>query len=613
MQKLKKELNVFDVFSISCGAMISSGIFILPGLAFAKTGPSVFLSYFFAGAIALIGVLSIAEISTAMPKAGGDCFYITRTLGPLIGTISGFLSWLAISFKTAFAIFGIAGVVHYFTGWDIFLVGVIVTMLFVFLNVIGVGMASRIDVFIFVVLLLLIFLYLALGITKVKIGHYEPFIFNGSGAIFSTVGFVFISYGGLVKVAAISEEVKNPKRTLPLALISSVIFVSFLYALVMFVAVGTLDAAKLSATLTPIADSASEFMGEPGYLLMVVAALLAFVTTAIAGLMSASRYPLALSRDSLFPRFAGYISKRFQTPIISIYITGGIVCGALFLELETLAKVASTIMMTMYLLSNFSVIVLRESKIQNYRPTFKVPLYPYLPIFAIVVFGFLISDLGLQAVEISLSFIILAFFIYLFYGKRSANQEYALLHLVERITSKEITGDHLEDELKDILHERDNVVLDRFDHLLKSASILDVEGPMMLKDFFGVIAAELSNDIHLSSEKTYELLEKREKMGSTGITPFVAIPHIIIPGTKTFHLMVVRCREGVSFSNENSQIKAIFFLLGSKDERNFHLQALASIAQIVQGKMFERRWLEARNTNNLRDILLLGERKRFLV
>ena len=160
MVKLKKELNVFDVFSIACGAMISSGIFILPGLAFGKTGPSVFLSYFFAGVIALIGVLSIAELTTAMPKAGGDYFYITRTLGPLIGTISGVLSWLAISLKTAFAIFGIAGVIHYFTGWDILMVGIMVTLFFVLLNTVGIGAASRIEVIIFVILLLLVFLYL---------------------------------------------------------------------------------------------------------------------------------------------------------------------------------------------------------------------------------------------------------------------------------------------------------------------------------------------------------------------------------------------------------------------------------------------------------------------
>ena len=92
--KLKKGLNFFAVFSIATGAMISSGIFILPGLAFARTGPAVFISYFLAGILALIGIFSIIELSTAMPKAGGDYYFINRSLGPFIGPISGFLSWL---------------------------------------------------------------------------------------------------------------------------------------------------------------------------------------------------------------------------------------------------------------------------------------------------------------------------------------------------------------------------------------------------------------------------------------------------------------------------------------------------------------------------------------
>ena len=109
---LKKQLGFLDIFSISAGAMISSGIFILPGIAFARTGPSVFVSYMLAGLLAATGLLSIAELSTAMPKAGGDYFFIARSLGPLGGTISGFLSWFALSLKSAFAIFGIAEILY---------------------------------------------------------------------------------------------------------------------------------------------------------------------------------------------------------------------------------------------------------------------------------------------------------------------------------------------------------------------------------------------------------------------------------------------------------------------------------------------------------------------
>jgi amino acid transporter len=106
--------------------MISSGIFILPGLAFSYAGPAVFISYFLAGVLALVGVLSVIELSTAMPKAGGDYYFVTRSLGPLVGTVSGIMSWFALSLKTAFAVFGIAEIVFLLTGTPVLLTAAVV-------------------------------------------------------------------------------------------------------------------------------------------------------------------------------------------------------------------------------------------------------------------------------------------------------------------------------------------------------------------------------------------------------------------------------------------------------------------------------------------------------
>jgi len=103
---LTKTLGLADVFSISAGAMISSGIFILPGLAFAQIGPAVFLAYGLAGLCALVGSLATIELATAMPLAGGIYFYTGRSMGPLAGTVSGLLNWSAIALKSSFAIFG---------------------------------------------------------------------------------------------------------------------------------------------------------------------------------------------------------------------------------------------------------------------------------------------------------------------------------------------------------------------------------------------------------------------------------------------------------------------------------------------------------------------------
>ena len=310
---LKKELTFFDVFSIATGTMISSGIFILPGMAFSYVGPAVFISYFLAGIFAFIGILSVAELSTAMPKAGGDYYYISRTLGPMVGTVSGFFSWFALSLKSAFAIFGIAELVYITTGLNLLLTSLIVCFIFVILNIVGVKGVAKLEVLLVVGLLALMVVYILFGVFAVDKNAFTPFLPENPNTIFITSGFIFISFGGLLNISSVAEEVKNPQKTLPLAMLSSILVITVIYTIMLIVTVGVLPAESLKGSLTPIADSSKEFMGNIGYLTLSTAAMLAFVTTALAGIMSASRYPMALSRDNLLPDFISRISGRFNT------------------------------------------------------------------------------------------------------------------------------------------------------------------------------------------------------------------------------------------------------------------------------------------------------------
>ncbi len=134
---LKKELSLLDVFCIATGAMISSGLFILPGLAFAKAGPSVILSYIIAGIFCLPPLLSMAELTTAMPKAGGDYFYIMRGFGPLLGTLAGFSTWFSLSLKGAFALIGMGAYLRIITHMNLNSIAIIGCIFFIILNLIG--------------------------------------------------------------------------------------------------------------------------------------------------------------------------------------------------------------------------------------------------------------------------------------------------------------------------------------------------------------------------------------------------------------------------------------------------------------------------------------------
>jgi len=610
--KLKKELRFFDVFSIATGAMISSGIFILPGLAFARTGPSVILSYFMAGVLALIGVFSVIELSTALPKAGGDYYFINRSLGPFMGTISGILSWLALSLKSAFAIFGISEIIFIATGFSVLISSVLVCIFFIILNSIGVKESAKFQVTLVASLLIILILYIIFGFSKINFSHFYPFTSNGINSIFITSGFIFISFGGLLKVASISEEVKNPKKNIPLGMIASVMTVTIIYTLLLIVTVGILPGSQFSNSLTPLADASKIIIGTPGFVIISIAALLAFITTANAGIMSASRYPLALSRDNLLPKNISLINKKFKTPVLSIVITGIFIICALLLPLETLVKVASVVILIAYVLTNLAVIILRESKLKNYKPSFKTPFYPYIQIFGIIIFSFFIVDLGLEAIEITIAFLLLGISVYIFYGRKRSSGEYALLHLLRRITDNRLSEHILESEFRDVIIERENIKFDKFDTLVKEAEILDLEGPLKADEVFKIISENIYRNTKIDKKEIFSLFKYRQEECNTAISSFIAIPHIVIEGNNNFILVLVRCKEGIKFTSQEDSVKAVFAFIGTKEEKIFHLRTLAAIAALVQKDDFEEKWLNAQDIHYLRDIVLLSKRIRFI-
>jgi basic amino acid/polyamine antiporter, APA family len=472
---LKKGISFPGVFSIAAGAMISSGIFILPGLAFDMAGPAVFVSYFLAGMLGLTGVLSIIELATAMPKAGGDIFFVNKVFGPLLGTIIGFMGWAALSLKSAFAIFGISEVIYLYTGIAHIITGVAFSGIFVFLNIAGISKAAKFQMVLVTGLLLLLIIFIAFGIPEIRMERYTPFIDNGPGRILVTTGFVFVTFGGLIQSVNIAEEVKNPKRNIPLGIISSVVTVTLVYTVVTFVITGILEADEFRESMTPVADAGQVAMGTTGYIIITIASLTAFVTTANAGIMAAARNLLSMGRDRLLPRKIASTSRKFKTPVTAIIITGVIVILSLLLPLEMLVKSASSVILASFLLTNLAVIVLREGKIVNYKPAFKAPLYPFLQIFNILAFIYFIIYLGSEAIEVTrgLYWQDLFFIYFIERGKKGI----CPFHLLERVTARELTEDILEDELREIIIDREGIEQDFFDNLIKDAEITDIDGP----------------------------------------------------------------------------------------------------------------------------------------
>lgn len=613
---LKKDLRLIDIFSIASGAMISSGLFILPGLAYIKAGPGMILSYVLAGLLAIAGMLSQSELVSAMPKAGGTYFYVTRSMGPAVGTIDGLITWFSISLKSAFALIGMAAFAHIIVDIDIRLIAIFFCLIFVVINIFGVKEAGKFQVVLVFMLIGLLLFYIIDGILFVKAENIFPFVPKGFLPVISTAGLVFVSYGGLLKIASVAEETRTPTKNIPMGMILSFVIVGLLYAGVVFVTTGVLGD-KLgttieNVTLTPITDGAAVFMGKWGKIALSIAAILAFVSTANAGVMAASRYPLALSRDKLLPEFLGKLTRKSKTPYISILLTGFFMIIAVLLKLDILVKAASTVIIFTYIFSCLAIIILRESKVQNYQPVFKTPLYPWVQVLGIIGYIFILFEMGIEAIITCLIFGALGFIAYWFYGHANAEKEYALLHLIERITNRAFLTGGLEKELKDIIRERDDIIRDRFDDIVENCLIFDLDKKMKLKEFFKVISSEISDRLNIDKKNMIKLLLEREDDSSTALTHFLAIPHIIIDGEKIFDIVIIRCKNGIYFNENNEDVKAVFVLLGTRDERNFHLRAISAIAQIVQDPEFEDKWSKAKSTENLRDIILLGKRRRIV-
>jgi mannitol/fructose-specific phosphotransferase system IIA component (Ntr-type) len=218
--------------------------------------------------------------------------------------------------------------------------------------------------------------------------------------------------------------------------------------------------------------------------------------------------------------------------------------------------------------------------------------------------------MGLDALLISTFLVLSGLFFYWFYGRIKSEREYALLHLIERISDRELSSGILENELKHIIRERDELCVDRFERIVEKALVMDIPEQQTKEDFFRVLSVQLQKAFDLDADFVFHSLVQREKAGSTKVLPNIAVSDIILDGEGFFEIVMVRCRGGVVYDNETSKIHVLFLLLTTGDERDFYMKAVSSIAQIIQERDFEKRWLEARTTEGLKDLVLLSERRR---
>ncbi|MEX0661847.1 MAG: amino acid permease [Balneolaceae bacterium] len=626
-KRLKKELKLFDVYAISTGAMFSSGFFLLPGLAAAQTGPSVVLAYFVAGILILPAMFSVAELSTAMPRAGGAYYFIDRSLGPLFGTVGGLGSWLALIFKSAFALIGMGAYIAIFIDLPITPVAIALTIFFGIINVIGAKESSWLQNVMVATLVSILFFYVFQGVFSVinvdffdvMRQEFTPFFEFGPQGFFATIGFVFVSYAGLTKVASVSEEVQNPDRNIPLGMMLSLATATFVYVVGVFIMVMILEPEALQSDLTPVATAGELFLtwlpGNTGLILVVIAAIAAFASTANAGIMSAARYPLAMARDELIPT---YFSKlgRFGTPTIATVATTILMIFLLVtLNVESVAKLASAFQLLLFGILNIAVIVMRESKIEGYDPGFKSPWYPWMQIAGFFICLFLIAEMGLLSVIFTVAIAAVSVVWYFSYSKGKVDREGAIYHVHARLGKYQHEG--LEREMRSIMREKGLRKEDPYEKAIARALVFDISDKLHIDEITEKVSKQFAERVDITADKIYSLFIEDYREGIIPVGNSCAIKHIRVEEDIDTEVALIRIQNGLPFEKINlesntkdldEKLNSLIYLMSSTKKSGQHLRILAHLAEMIDVIDFKERWLEAKDEAELREILLRDER-----
>jgi amino acid transporter/nucleotide-binding universal stress UspA family protein len=439
-EELAKDLGLLSALTIGVGTMIGAGIFVLPGQAAAEAGPAVALSFVLGGVISLFTALSASELGTAMPKAGGSYYYVNHALGPLFGSVAGWGNWMGLAFASAFYTLGFGEYLVTFLPLPAIPLGLLTItpyqvgalmagLTFIAVNYIGAKETGRLQVFIVVTLVGILTLFSVLGALNADLTTLRPFFpteTGGTAAVLPATGLVFVSFLGFAKITTVAEELRNPGRNLPLAVVGSVLIVTVMYGIIMVVLMGVINWKQLAPefTTTPVLDVAEIAFGSIGLAalgiaLLTFAGLLATASSANASILASSRINFAMGRDKLVSPKLNKIHPNFATPYRSIAVTGGLILLFIVVgDVKTLAKAGSVLHLIVYGLLNLALIVMREADPEEYEPAFEVPFYPAVPILgAFTSFGLIAF---MEPVEIGLSLLFVAGGViwYFFYARR---------------------------------------------------------------------------------------------------------------------------------------------------------------------------------------------------
>ena len=408
MALLKREIGTFGAASIGITNIIGAGIFVLSGVAAGLAGPSVIISFLLAGFVSLLTAFSSAELTSFITETGGGYAFTKRAFGRfwsfLVGWVGYFDSLVgAASVSVGFAayfttLFGLEGAI------PLIFAAFCLPIAMLVLNLIGIKEVSRVASGIVVLKIFALVLILFLGgfylSNHYNISHYTPFFPKGVQGTLNGSAIIFFAFVGFNIISMMSEETKNPEKTIPKAILLAFAVTFVLYVGIGLVEVGVLDWKSLGQAASPLHDLVTKISDNRIIIDFVsFAALIATGSVTMGTIAGTSRASFAMSRDGLFPKRFALIHKRFGTPFVAVTVSGiaiAVIASIFYESISVIASIFNFGILFTYILIHLSLIKLRIKEPSTKRG-FKVPLYPIVPISAIcssILLMYYLSDIA---------------------------------------------------------------------------------------------------------------------------------------------------------------------------------------------------------------------------
>ncbi len=422
--ELKRSLGFWGATGIGIGAIIGTGIFVLIGVASGLAGPGVVLSFIIAGFVALLTGLSTAELSSFIHEAGGSYIYTTKAFGKFPGFVVGWMKSFDYIVGASAVSVGFAAYFLYLFGLPLEIVTLVTIaalwpLVLMLLNVRGIREASGANNLLVALKILALIIFVVVGAGALfasgDYSNYSPFLPEGLSGVMSGAAVIFFAFIGFNTIAIMAEEIRDPEKNVPRAILFAFAICTLIYIAVAVVAVGLVDWQTLGNSSAPL-ETALQVATDNILILGFVAVSALFATTSVimSSIMGGSRALFAMARQGVLPSTLSKISKR-NVPAITILLCGIIISGIVLVtggNLDWLASLFNFGTLLTFFFINLSLIRLRRL-MPDAKRSFKVPLYPFTPAFALISCVVLALYLNTNAVITAFFFLAIGIGVYL--------------------------------------------------------------------------------------------------------------------------------------------------------------------------------------------------------